>query len=176
MPGPVFLEGETVELRTIEEADLDFVERLFNDPRVRQHTDRHAPAYRSRGRELLDSLGGGDKVVLLVCNDTERLGFINLFSMDDVFGTAEVGYGIAPDHWERGYATDALGTVCRYAFQDRGLHKVYGRVFATNPGSQRVMEKVGFRDEGVLREEALVDAERVDVHRYGLLTTEWQRD
>lgn len=176
MPGPVFREGETVVLRTIEAEDLDYVERLFNDQRVREHTDRHEPAYRSRSREWLDSLGEKDVVVLLVCEGTDPVGWINLFSLDDVVGTAEVGYGMAPDRWGEGFATDALETICRYAFEERGLHKMYARVFVTNPGSKRVLEKVGFHEEGRHREEALVDGDHVDVHRFGLLASEWLQD
>ena len=84
-----------------------------------------------------------------------------------MFGLAEVGFGIMPEEWGNGYASDALRTMCSYAFEERGLHKVYGNAFATNVGSQRVMENVGFEEEGILREEAIEDGRRVDVHRYG---------
>jgi RimJ/RimL family protein N-acetyltransferase len=53
----------------------------------------------------------------------------------------------------------------RYAFEERRLHKVAASAFAPNAASRRVLEKVGLREEGVLRGENFVGGEHVDVHR-----------
>lgn len=100
------------------------------------------------------------------------MGIVGLDDPHPAWGTAEVGYFVDPDHWGNGYATDAVRTVCRYAFGERRLGKLYGHVFETNPASARVMEKVGFVREGVHRGQAFLDGERVDILRYGLLADE----
>jgi RimJ/RimL family protein N-acetyltransferase len=114
-----------------------------------------------------------DNVHLLVCVDGEPVGSTGLFVDRPTWGTAEVGYSIAPSHWDNGYATDALRQLCGYAFEERRLHKVVARSYETNPASSRVLEKVGFEQEGVLRREAFVQGEYVDLHRYGLLAEEF---
>lgn len=81
---------------------------------------------------------------------------------------------LAPESWGNGYATDALEAVCGYAFEERRLHKVYATAFETNPASRRVLEKAGFTEEGVLRQEGFAAGRHVDLHRYGLLAAEWQ--
>lgn len=176
MSGATFLTGDTIELKTLTEKDVEIVQRLLNDPQIRQPTDRYAPAYKSRVNQWISSRGEDDEINLLIYSGENPVGLINLFSIDDVFGLAEVGFGIIPEHWGNGYASDGLRTLCSYAFEERGLHKVYGNAFATNAGSQRVMEKVGFQEEGILREEAIEDGRRVDMHRYGLLAEEWLAD
>ncbi len=173
MPGAVFLDGEVVELRTIEREDAEFLQKLVNDPRVRRHIGAGAPLNGVQEREWIDSLGESDKVRLLIAVDGEPVGSIGLDAPNDIWGTTELGYMVDPDHWRQGYATDAVSQVCRYAFAQRRLDKVYACVYETNPASRRVLEKAGFTEEGRLRNEAFVEGERVDVHRYGLLADEW---
>jgi RimJ/RimL family protein N-acetyltransferase len=112
--------------------------------------------------------------VLLVCADGDPVGNVGLHDVDTAFGTAELGYYVHPDAWSNGYATDAVGQVVGYAFAELRLHKVSARCFEHNDGSRRVLEKNGFQREGVLREEAFVNDEHVDMYRYGLLAEEWR--
>ena len=73
-----------------------------------------------------------------------------------------------------GYATAATELLVGYAFDQRRLNKLIANAFDFNAGSQRVLEKVGFVEEGIRREEAFVNSEFVDIHRYGLLVREWR--
>lgn len=174
MPGPLFLEGDTVELRTIEKEDAEFFQRLVTIPRVRTSIGSVDPVNRSQEQEWIESLGERDGITLLVCVGGEPIGNITLKSPNEVDGVAEIGYMIAPEQWGEGYATDALTAICGYAFDERRLHKVYANCYATNPGSRRVLEKAAFTEEGRFRQQGFVDGEHVDVLRYGLLATEYQ--
>lgn len=62
----------------------------------------------------------------------------------------------------------------QYAFDQLRLHKVTARVFAFNEASQRLLETVGFTEEGVQREQVFIDGEYQDTHWYGLLAREWR--
>ncbi|WP_255151576.1 GNAT family N-acetyltransferase [Halorarius halobius] len=174
MPGPVFIEGETVDLHPIEVDDAPFLERLVNDPAVRAGLGSHASHNEQEEREWVESLGG-EEVHLLACVDGDPVGTFGLNDVNEVWGTTELGYMILPDHWGNGYATDAAALICGHAFDERRLAKVYAHVYETNPASARVLEKVGFEQEGLLRQHAFVDGERVDVERYGLLADELER-
>ncbi|MFC7132158.1 MULTISPECIES: GNAT family N-acetyltransferase [Salinibaculum] len=174
MPGPRYRDGETVTLRTIEEEDAEFCQRLVNDPRVRTRLFQNGPTNRAQELEFIES-ATEQGANLLVCVDGEPVGTVGYNDVNDVWDTAEIGYMIAPAEWGNGYATDALATLTADAFAERGLHKLYAHAYATNDASQRVLEKVGYSQEGLLRKEAVADGEYVDVHRYGLLADEFER-
>ncbi|KAB1187835.1 MULTISPECIES: GNAT family N-acetyltransferase [Haloferax] len=175
MPGALFLEGDAVELRTVDESDIDFFHEMVNDPRVRRGIAAVDPVTRTNEREWVESRGTDDNINFVICDDGDPVGTIGLKPPNVVNGAVEVGYIVAPDHWGNGYATDALRTICGYAFGERRLNKVYANAYETNPGSVRVLEKAGFQQEGVHREQGFVDGEHVDVLRYGLLSEEWRR-
>ncbi|AFK20175.1 N-acetyltransferase [Haloferax mediterranei ATCC 33500] len=174
MPGAIFLEGDRVELRTIESEDTEFLHETINDRRVRQGLAAVDPVTRSNERDWVESRGEGDDINFLICDGGEPVGTIGLKPPNVINGATEVGYMVAPDHWGNDYATDALRALCGYAFEERRLNKVYANAYETNPASSRVLEKVGFQREGVHREQGFVDGEHVDVFRYGLLAHEWQ--
>ncbi|KTG28038.1 GNAT family N-acetyltransferase [Haloferax profundi] len=175
MPGAVFLEGDVVELRTVEADDIEFLHEMVNDPRVRNGIAAVDPITRTKEREWVESRGDGDDINFVVCDDGTPVGSIGFKAPNVINGAVEVGYSVAPDHWGKGYATDALRTICGYAFRERRLNKVYANAYETNPASCRVLEKAGFQQEGVLREQGFVDGEHVDTLRYGLLSEEWKR-
>ncbi|MFC6787759.1 GNAT family N-acetyltransferase [Halobaculum halobium] len=176
MPGPVFRRGEAVELRTVEEEDADFLAGLVNDPRVRAGTAMTTPISEADEREWIESTADDGGVHLLACVDGDPVGIAGLNAPDEAFGSVELGYQFAPDSWGNGYATDAARELCGHAFETRRLHKVYANVYETNPASARVLEKVGFTEEGRHREEAFVDGEYVDIRRFGLLEDERSSD
>ena len=70
---------------------------------------------------------------------------------------AEVGYWIGEAYWGRGVATAALRALTAYAFETFGLTRLYAVPFASNVASLRVLEKAGYRREGVLRRSAIKD-------------------
>lgn len=65
------------------------------------------------------------------------------------FQSCYLGYWVAEEHNGRGHATRAVELAVRYAFDDLGLHRVQANVMTKNPRSARVLEKAGFRKEGV---------------------------
>lgn len=172
MPGPLFLAGESVDLHTIEEEDLEVLQTWINDPAVRAGLGTTDPVTSHQEREWWESTAEDDDVHLLVCADGEAVGTVGLNDVIETAGTAEVGYFFGPESWGQGYATDAVRTLCRHGFDERRLAKLYAHVFETNPASARVLEKAGFVEEGRFRDQWFHDGERIDVLRYGLLPAE----
>ncbi|GAA4148300.1 hypothetical protein GCM10022416_42450 [Actinomadura keratinilytica] len=97
-------------------------------------------------------------------------GTIGLFRVDWSQLTCEVGYGMRPSWRGRGYATEALTLVSRWALRACGLHRIELRALTTDRASLRVAEKSGFRREGVARgAERGPDGEQRDQAVFGLL-------
>ena len=78
------------------------------------------------------------------------VGYVNLNAVvRGVFQNAYLGYAVAEQANGRGYATDAVCAAVRIAFEELGLHRVQAAVMPRNAGSIRVLEKAGFRREGL---------------------------
>jgi RimJ/RimL family protein N-acetyltransferase len=83
-------------------------------------------------------------------------------------GDAAVGYWVAPEHWGRGYATEALGGFLSLA-RAMGHHRIVGRHAADNPASGRVLRKAGFRPTGRTRPfRSLSRRAQVDAPEYAI--------
>ena len=81
------------------------------------------------------------------------IGFIELDAIQWAHGDAYLAIGIGErDLWGKGYGTDAMREILRFAFEELNLHRVTLTVFEYNPRAIRTYEKVGFREEGRLRQ------------------------
>lgn len=90
---------------------------------------------------------------------------------------AEIGYSLHPDHWGRGYASEALRALIGHLFGDHRLHRVTAMTGADNRRSRALLERLGFRHEGSYRE-AYFDAALgrwVDDAGYAVLASEWSK-
>jgi ribosomal-protein-alanine N-acetyltransferase len=85
---------------------------------------------------------------------------------------AELGYWIGAPYWGRGYATEASRAVVRWGFEGLGLRRIHASHFPRNPASGRVLEKLGMRHEGTLRQHVKKWDEYLDLESYGLLADE----
>ncbi|WOK99440.1 hypothetical protein Cni_G08152 [Canna indica] len=86
---------------------------------------------------------------------------------------ASIGYRLAYDYWGRGIATAALGAAVSAVSEEwPDLERLEAVADVENPASQRVLEKAGFRREGVLRKYVMLKGESRDVVMYSLLATD----
>lgn len=102
------------------------------------------------------------------------VGGIGLIPRGDVHRhTVGLGYWLGEKYWGRGLMTEVVRTMTAHAFQNPDVHRIYACVYAWNPASARVLEKVGYTLEGRMRQHATKDGEKVDELIYGLLREEW---
>jgi ribosomal-protein-alanine N-acetyltransferase len=107
-----------------------------------------------------------------IVRDHDLIGRIALNNIvRGVFQNAYVGYFVGRDHNGMGLATEAVRLLAVHAFDDLALHRLQAAVMLDNPGSMRVLEKAGFRREGVARRYLQIDGTWVD-HVLFALTSE----
>jgi RimJ/RimL family protein N-acetyltransferase len=104
--------------------------------------------------------------------DEVPLGQISLGNISRRMLTAEIGYRVAPEVRGNGYATEALRLVTLKAFRESPLRKLIAYVHEENLASRRVLEKVGYRAEGILREHYIVNGASANEVIYGVLRRE----
>jgi RimJ/RimL family protein N-acetyltransferase len=107
--------------------------------------------------------------------DNRLLGDIGLYVIGDWMPRdAFVGIAIADrNDWGKGYGTDAMKTILRYAFTELNLRRVTLTVFEYNPRAIRSYEKSGFQHEGRLRGALFRDGKRWDMFYMGILRDDW---
>lgn len=91
------------------------------------------------------------------------------------FDRAELGYWTGKPFWDKGYCTEASEAVLEYGFLQLGLNRIYAQHLKRNPASGRVMQKLGMRREGTVRQHVKKWSNYEDLVIYGLLRTEWER-
>lgn len=177
MPGPVFLDGDSVELRTVEEEDLDFLQEGVNDPSVWRAIGSFTPVNGPQEQDFFENVVcDDDQVNLLVCADGDPAGTVGLTPKGSETHGAELGYWMHPDYRERGYCGEAVELLTDYGFTQRGFHRISARVFGFNDASQGLLESLGFVREGTHREAVFVDGEYQDVFWYSALASEWDSE
>ncbi|KAL9659669.1 hypothetical protein QQ045_024477 [Rhodiola kirilowii] len=110
-----------------------------------------------------------------VCLNDKPIGYVlvtpNASDMDEC--RAEIGYGFGSRHWGKGIATKAVKIVVTEIFEERPkLRRIEAFVVVENVGSQKVLEKVGFCKEGVLREYFVMKGRIRDVALFSILSTD----
>jgi aminoglycoside 6'-N-acetyltransferase len=141
------LQGDQVTLRTMEAGDLDALVELFAEPEVaRWWPGENLPRLQAR---LTDDDEG---VGLVIEVDGRMIGFVQYFEEDDPdYRHASIDIVLHPDWCDRGLGTDALRTLARHLFDDRGHHRLTIDPTVSNVRAIASYRKVGFRDVGVMR-------------------------
>jgi [ribosomal protein S5]-alanine N-acetyltransferase len=124
----------------------------------------HAPAWEK----------GTAATFAVVENDGGRLVGVTSLMIKSEHRRAELGYWIALDRWNQGYATESNQRLIDFGFEVLGLHRIEARHFLRNPASGRVMLKLGMQPEGIERESAAKGDRYESLAVYSLLEDEWR--
>ena len=174
----IFLQGEKVYLRPVEETDLPLCTRWINNPDVRQFLTAVLPRSLADEHTWLESMRDSDSdiVLTIVLKDGDQpIGNIGLHRIDQVNQYATFGILIGEiDCHQKGYGKEAIQLMLKYAFHTLNLHRIKSSVMAPNNASIALHEGVGFVREGLRRETYFRDGQWVDEIIYGLLRSEWE--
>lgn len=118
---------------------------------------------------LVEKMSAGTHEYAFVYYNEEHVGTVMLFNFDKEAKNAEVGYVFHKDSWHKGICSKALELVKAYAFNELQLHKLCARVASDNIGSSKALLKVGFKEEGRLVDQFLIDGVYNDCLLYGYL-------
>src|SRR2546421_4577020 len=141
-------------LRALDPGDADDIFAYAADPEVARYTLWRAHASIEESRQFIVWLTSGSVACwALVYPDTSRvIGTSVLRSYQAQHQRAEIAFNLAKALWGQGYATEAARAVIRAGFMHYGLNRIEGTCMLGNVASARVMEKVGMRFEGILRQ------------------------
>jgi RimJ/RimL family protein N-acetyltransferase len=173
-----FLIGPTLYLRPLEVEDARAVQPWFNDPEVRRFLARYRHMTLAEEEVFLRKLAEGvDNVVLgVVVRATDKLvGTAGLHQIDH--RTRQSAFGISlgdKEAWGHGYGTEATRLVLGHAFEALNLNRVWLHVYEDNQRGIRCYEKIGFKQEGVLRQDSYREGRYGNTIVMGILRAEWE--
>ena len=160
-------------IRTMVHADLARVLTWRNHPEVRRYMyTRHEITLDEHQRWFERALQDPLKHLLIFELSNEPLGFVHFTEMASG-GIADWGFYAVPDA-PKGSGRSLGRAALDHAFTELKLHKVCGQALACNQQSVRLHQSLGFRQEGVLREQYFDGNCYHDVICFGLLSCEWQ--
>jgi len=174
------LTTERLLLRAFTLADAPELRSLVNSREVALNTLRIPFPYPDGEAERWiathdDAAQKGDHVFAVTLRDPSAfVGCVGLHVKAD-HDHAELGYWIGVPYWGHGYATEAAGAVLRFGFETLPLNRIFAMHFSRNPASGRVLQKLGMRHEGTLRQHLKKWDEYVDLECYGIVRSEFER-
>jgi len=172
------IEGRLIRLRAIEPSDAQRATVWINDREVTKNLMARYPISLAAEREWAESASKSEyQEVRLAIETLERahIGFCGLHHGRPEDRHAELGIMIGDkDYWNRGYGTDAMLTLVRFAFDTLNMHKVTLGVFAPNERARAVYRKIGFVEEGRSRDDYFQDGRYWDIVRMSVLEDEFR--
>jgi RimJ/RimL family protein N-acetyltransferase len=172
-----FLIGAKVYLRPLEREDAPLLVPWFNDPDVTRTLRRYRPQTLRDEEAFLEKVTQSEHDLALgvVVRETDRLiGGTGLHQID--FKNRSCAFGISigeKGEWGKGYGTEAAWLVVKHAFETLNLNRVWLHVYEYNQRARRSYEKLGFRQEGVLRQDCYCEGRYWDTIVMAILREEW---
>ena len=174
------IEGTKINLRYHLSSDAVSIFRYASDEAISRHTFIPHPYTIKDAHEFIKLSGSARRKKVAYhygIEDKETgqiIGGIGLEAIDRVHHKGEIGYWVARPFWRQGIMTEAISLILGLCFAEVELHRVYAHVFPDNIASMRVLEKVGFTREGLLRQAAMKNGSFVDTYIYSILEDEWR--
>jgi RimJ/RimL family protein N-acetyltransferase len=160
-------------------ADAPDVQRYAGDKSVAATTLRIPHPYEDGMAEAwiathLEEFAQNKGVVFAIVRKTDQhfMGAIGL-ELELEHDRAALGYYIGKPFWNNGYVTEAAHAVLQYGFTELKLHRIHAVHFTHNPASGRIMQKIGMRHEGCLRQHIKKWNVYADEEIYGILRDEY---
>ena len=177
VPNPI--ESERLLVRLVAESDLPALLEVNSNEEVtallpyatwRSMADAEAWLQRMRG---IQATGLGLQFVVVLKATGMAIGTCLLFRFEEGSARAELGYVLGRAYWGQGFMQEALEALVGCAFGTMGLRRLEAEVDTRNRSSALLLQRLGFTNEGLLRQRWVAKGETKDVEMYGLLRNEW---
>lgn len=168
--------ADHIRLRPLAESDMPLKVKWYNDPKVRKTL-------------VVDEVFELDKTIVwfntLAANETRTdfmvesldgvsIGITGLIDIDQKNKTAQCYCVIGEKpFWGKGVGTEIHSVLFQWGFETLGIEKIWAHIRTNNPAIYRVVEKLGFKIEGTLRQDKIIDGQRIDLYHIGLLRDEF---
>ena len=163
------LTSGNITLRPFTETDIEYKVRYINETHNNKFLHYDLPLTITGTKKWFQSLSGRtDRIDLTILSDDNVAGFIGLLSIDNKNKKAE--YYICVDHGfaGRGIGKTASKLLIDYAFTELDLNKIYLYTEQDNIPAQKLFEKIGIKQEGLLKDDIIYNGRKINRYAYGI--------
>ncbi|HMO59002.1 MAG TPA: GNAT family N-acetyltransferase [Roseiflexaceae bacterium] len=176
------LESERLFLRAHTPDDSADVLRIMSNPQVIRYFGslpmKSADEAAQRIERINESFRSQSGIRWAICirGKNQLIGSLGYWRLITEHKRAEIGYELAPEWWGQGIMPEAMRAILHYGFTAMDLHSVEAQIHPANHGSRRVLEKLGFEQEGYFRENFYdpIEQQFTDTAVFSLLKDGWR--
>ena len=171
-------------LTKITSSDSESLYNLFSNPDVVKFYDLEPFTDISQAEMLIAlfesryNTASGIRWAIRTNLSGELIGTCGFNSWSEKMRNATIGYDLQPDYWNKGISTEALFEILRVAFVGLlpcgPLHRIQADTIPGNVASEKVLKKLGFKEEGIRRESVYVKGQYHDMKCFGILRTDFK--
>lgn len=170
--------GEKITLRAVEASDNNMLLSLINDPETEMMIGGSSwPISEADQLSWFEKQEKTQDILrcIVVAKESERaVGTVILSDINQKNGTAQIHIKMSKDGGRgKGYGTDAIKSILRYAFDELRLNCIYAEILSYNEISKHLFEKCGFKQEGVLRARVYKSGAYIDVMSYSAVKSDF---
>ena len=174
------LETSRLILREMTLNDVKFYFRHFNNEKIVEGSCFPGPKNLEAAKEELERCcinpfkeSSGIRWGIVRKGTSKLIGTCGYYDWNKTARRAEIGYDLNPAHWGQGVMTEALSAVLRYGFEEMELNRIQAIIDSKNTRSMRLVHRLGFTREGVLRQRSYFNGQFRDDVCFSLLKKEW---
>ena len=174
------LATKRLDLVEIQQSHLADIFLLFSDKKVTEYYNLLPLKSEQEGQKLLDWFrnrfkeGLGIRWGIALKGESKIIGTVG-FNNYTQKHRANIGYDLQSSYWNRGYMTEALQSAIDFGFNVLGVNRIEAEVMQNNVISERLLEKMNFSREGVLKQWMLWNEQYYDMTMYSLLKMDYKR-
>ena len=165
------LKGNFVNLRVVEKEDLPLLTEWANNPEFGGEYEPLSQESKTELEKQYDKLTPKEKWFIIKKKDGSKIGFVTHFPIGNLL---TIGYTLIPDERNKGYCTEAVKIMVDYLFLSKDIVRIQAETNPRNLASQKVLEKVGFKKEGLVRKSIFIRGKWRDGLLYSILREEWK--
>lgn len=174
----LILENDRLILRPIRETDVEDIFEVFSDSLVMKYYDILPFKDLKRAVEQVDLFINSQKEHKMVRwgiefkENRKLIGTCGFHCINEECKKAEVGYELSRVYWNKGIMTDALQLIMKFIFSQTDVNRIEAFVEIPNIASQKLLEKIGFTKEGILRSYERCRGDLIDITIWGCLRSD----
>lgn len=181
-----FIQSERLQLRKVAIEDMEDLFRMYSNENMFTYRPGMVRKTREMIEKLIDTIWQEyerkERVYLAVClndNPSKVIGIGEIYDIDSRLERATIGYSIDEEYWGMGIATETVGMMIEYLFDEIETNRIEAHIMPENEPSARVLSKNGMIKEGLIRQGAFWNGKGiVDIEQYAILREDFtnQRD